>query len=73
MPQKLIIELTEEATEKYLAYAQGRTEAEVNEGCEPSGSTISVQIDSYGSIVYAEKNGRLIEFGEAEVDLVEVD
>jgi hypothetical protein len=73
MPQKLIIELTEEATVKYLTYARERTEAEVNEDCEPSGSTIRVDLHPFESTVYAEQNGRFIEFGEAKVDLVEVD
>jgi hypothetical protein len=75
MPQKLIIELSQEATVKYLAYARGKTEAEVNEDCEPSGCTISVDIapGPFDSCVYAKQNGRLIELGEAKIKLIEVD
>ena len=75
MPQKLIIELTEEATVKYLAYAIGKTEAELNEDCAPIGCTISVDIATgpFDSSVYAEQNGRFIEFGDAKINLIEVD
>jgi hypothetical protein len=74
MPQKLIIELTEEATQKYLAFASAKTEAEVNADCEPSGCTISVDIgpEPFGSSAYANSGSEHIEFGEAKVKLVEV-
>ncbi len=75
MPQKLIIELTVEATEKYLAYASGKTTSEVNADCEPSGSTISIEIapDPYDSSVYAYLGKKLVDFGEAKVNLVDMD
>jgi hypothetical protein len=75
MSQKLIIELSQEATEKYLACARGRAEAEVNNDCEPSGYTIRVDIapGPFDSCVYAEQNGEFIEFGEAKINLIEVD
>jgi len=75
MPKKLVIQLSQEATEKYLAYASARVEAEVNADCEPCGSTIQVEIGPahYGSIAYAKSGGDYTELGEAEVDIVEVD
>jgi hypothetical protein len=59
---------------KYLVYARGKTEVEVNEDRQPSGCTISVDIapGPFNSCVYAEQNGKLIEFGEAKINLIEV-
>jgi hypothetical protein len=75
MPQKLVIELTGEATQKYLAYASARTEAEVNADCEPSGCSISVEIgpEPDESRAYFNSGSEYIEFGDAKVTLVEVD
>lgn len=73
MSQKLAIHLTEEATAEYLAYASARTEAEVNAGCEPSGSTISIAIGPrpFGCIAYAESGSDYIELGEVKIELVD--
>jgi hypothetical protein len=75
MSQKLIIELSQEATVKYLAYAREITEAEVNNDCEPSGCTIRVDIalGPFDSCVYAQQTGEFIEFGEAKINLIDVD
>jgi hypothetical protein len=73
MSQKLVIHLTEETTAEYLAYASDRTEAEVNAGCEPSGSTISIAIGpgSFGCIAYAESGRNHIDLGEVKIELVD--
>ena len=73
-PQKLVIQLSEKATAKYLAYASAKTETEVNADCEPSGCTISIAIAPvpYGSDASAVLGGEYIEFGEVEIELVDV-
>ncbi|MCK5881372.1 MAG: hypothetical protein KAG18_05800 [Sinobacterium sp.] len=70
---KLVIELSVEATEKYLAWASALIEAEVNADCVPSGVTISISIPAmsfYESEVYADTSEGIVEFGEASVNLV---
>jgi hypothetical protein len=73
MSQKLQITFSEEATRKYLERAGRKTHAEVDEDCEPSGCTVSVEIGSsiFGSSAYAAESGEFLEFGEVEVDLVD--
>lgn len=73
-PQKLVIQLSEEATAKYLAYASAITEAEVNADCEPSGCNIGIAIGPvhYGCNAYVVTGGEHIEFGAADVKLVDV-
>jgi hypothetical protein len=74
MSKKLTIQLSQEATEKYLAYASKRVEAEVNADCEPSGVSIQLEIGPahYGSIAYLKTGNEYIELGEAEVEIIEV-
>ncbi|ALO34613.1 hypothetical protein CMT41_07695 [Colwellia sp. MT41] len=69
MKQKLVIELSEEATEKYLNWITAQTEAEVDADCEPSGALIMVELSSLGAEVYAQGNKKTIEFGDANVFL----
>ncbi|MGB1261336.1 MAG: hypothetical protein ACPG52_00380 [Cognaticolwellia sp.] len=72
MRQKLVIELSEEATAKYLFYAGRKTGGEVNADCEPSGSTIAIEIapSPYDCSVYMMENS--IAIGEANVELITV-
>ena len=72
MKQKLLIELSEEATEKYLYYANRMLEAEISADCEPSGSTIVIEMapSPEDCSVYLMDNG--IDIGEAKVNLIEV-
>ncbi|WP_139800794.1 hypothetical protein [Geothermobacter hydrogeniphilus] len=44
MGKKLVIILDEETTSKYLRLAGEKTEAEVTEDCEPSGSSLTIHI-----------------------------
>ena len=44
MGKKLVITLDELSTRKYLELAAKKTEAEVNEDCEPSGITLIIDI-----------------------------
>lgn len=44
MAQRLQITLSDEATAKYLAIASGKTEAEIDADCEPSGASVRVDI-----------------------------
>lgn len=53
--EKMIIELSEEQTEKYFEIAKQKTTAEVNENCIPSGVSITIHISPpFGD--YAEVN-----------------
>ena len=72
--EKLVIELSVEATEKYLAWAGGIVEGEVNADCEPSGVTISIDVapSVFESIAYSQTSTSFVEFGEVNVDLVKV-
>ena len=73
MTKKLVIELSEEATEKYLAWAQSKVTGEVDECCEPSGCSITIDIEPsyYDSEAYGYSGEKLIIFGEVNVDLVD--
>ncbi|MFK5892831.1 MAG: hypothetical protein QM504_06395 [Pseudomonadota bacterium] len=73
MKRKLVIALSEEATEKYLEWAEKWAEAEVNADCEPCGVAIKVEIGPhiYGSYVSSAMGTEKLNFGEAEVNLVE--
>ena len=70
MSKKLVITLDESTTRNYLKLAREKTEAELNEDCEPSGSSLTIDIGSscYDYCVRCEKN----EIGVASVDLVDV-
>ncbi len=70
MPQKLVITLDEETTQRYLDFAGKKTKAEADADCEPSGTAISIHIapEPYDSMVFIEQK----ELGEAKVELVEV-
>ncbi|MGX5203193.1 hypothetical protein [Aliikangiella sp. IMCC44632] len=71
MQEKLKVELSAEATAKYLDWVKKRTRAEVAADCEPSGATISIDIcPPYFNLVYAMQGEEKIEFGEADVELV---
>ena len=73
MKQKLVIELSEQATKNYLSYVRKQVQGEVESCCEPSGSTISIQIapEPYDSCVYVYQGDTFIEFGGADIKLVE--
>jgi len=73
MSQKLHITLDENATARYLEWMSKKTKAEVDEDCEPSGVTISINIGPahYGSDAYTYVSEELIDFGDATVDLIE--
>ena len=71
MAQRLQITLSEGATAKYLAIASGKTEAEVNADCEPSGSSVKVDIGHIFSLVMVEHgSNNWVDVGEADVDLI---
>ncbi len=71
MSKKLQITLDEEATKKYLEWASGKLEAEVDADMEPCGCSIIVEIGGpYPSSAGCKVNGKYFEFGEADVDLV---
>ena len=69
MPQKLVITLDEETTQRYLDLAAKNTKAEADADSEPSGTAISILIapEPYDSMVFMEQK----ELGEAKVELVE--
>lgn len=55
MSKKLVLTLDEATTEKYLALAQERTKAMVDEGCEPSDVLLKINIGAnqiYGNTVF---------------------
>ena len=66
---KLVITLDDATTEKYLALAGARVEADTNADCEPSGITLTVNIEStvFPSTIWLGS----VELGEVEVALVE--
>jgi len=73
MKQKLVIELSEIATENYLKWARDKVTAHVDADVEPCGVTISISIGPthYGSDAYVHDGDDFIDFGEAKVNLVE--
>lgn len=72
MAQRLQITLSEGATTKYLAIASGKTEAEVNADCEPSGSSVKVDIGHIYSTAMVEQGGNdWVDVGEVDVELIE--
>ena len=73
MTKKLVIGLNEEATERYLAWAQTKVTGEVDECCGPSGCSISIDIAPtyYDSEAYDYSGEILVIFGEVNVDLVD--
>lgn len=70
MKQKLVITLDEETTERYLKQAQHQTKSHIDEDSQPTGCTISIDIESavYDNTVYFGKE----EIGTAEAKLVDV-
>ena len=71
MAQRLVITLSEEATAKWLELAGARTKAEVDEDCEPSGSSLLVDIHPLYSDCSYYREGEKTELGEVKVDLVD--
>lgn len=69
MAKRLIITLSEEATEKYLKASSKIVEAEVNADCEPSGKDLLIQISQlpYDSTGYIGNT----ELGIAIVKIIE--
>lgn len=70
MGQKLVITLTEEATEKYFELARAQTAAELDEDCEPSDVWLTICIAAsnlYESTAILKNT----EIGEVSVDLIE--
>lgn len=72
MTERLKIVLSEEATKRYLEMASAKTEAEVNADCEPSGSSIRVDISHLDCPVMVKKGNEWIDVGEGDVDLVKI-
>ncbi|MBE9549444.1 MAG: hypothetical protein IMF09_08585 [Proteobacteria bacterium] len=71
MSERLQITLTEDATRKYLEWAGAKSEAEVNADCEPSGCSIIIEISGpYGCGALANDGDNLLEFGDADVELI---
>lgn len=72
MSQRLQITLSAEATARYLSIAGARTSAEVNADCEPSGTSVTVDIGAFYSSVMVEQSPTIwVDLGEADVDLVD--
>jgi len=73
MKRKLVIELSEEATEKYFKWAGEWAEAQGNADCEPCGVAIKVDIGPhiYGCYASSAMGKEEIEFGEVEVNIIE--
>ena len=71
MSKRLVITLSEEATSKWLELAAARTEAEVVDDCEPSGSSMLVEISPLYSDCSYYHEGDLTELGEVDVVLTE--
>lgn len=70
MTTKLVITLTEEATNKYLEFSRKQTEDSLEENCEPNDITVTINIaasNMYESTAYINQQ----ELGEVEVNLVE--
>lgn len=73
MKQKLVITFDEETTEKYLELAGGKTTAEVNADCCPSGVSLKIDIGGpWGCSASFISGNRYIEIGDVNVDLIEV-
>lgn len=71
MTKRLVITLSEEATAKWLALAAARTKAEVDEDCEPSGSSLLVDIHPLLSDCSYYREGELTELGEVDAVLTD--
>ena len=71
MKQKLIIELSEQATKKYLSWAKSMAEASAHANCMPPGLTLQIDIlPSIMETAYIKNNDELIELGDVNVRLV---
>ena len=66
MSEKLAIRFSEEQTAMYLRLAAEKTEAEVQADCEPSGSTITIDVSPFGAEAYC--NGK--ELGDVTFEMV---
>jgi hypothetical protein len=66
--QKLIIELTPQQTKKYLEVAQAKTTAELKEDCLPSGSSIVIEITSFGNFASIGN----VDLGDVKVDILDI-
>jgi len=70
MSSKFVIELDEQTTKKYLELAAKRSESEIESDCEPSGSTLMVEIgpEQFGpNTVWLDGD----EIGQASVGITE--
>lgn len=71
MKQKLIIELSEQATKKYLSWGRSMAEASAHANCLPHGLTLQINIlPTIVEIAYIKNNDELIELGDVNVRLV---
>ncbi len=74
MSKRLTIELSEDATARYLELSGARTAAELSEDCEPSGPSLRIDIHPvYGCEVGFQRGGTYIDIGEARCNLLDVD
>ncbi len=72
MSKKLIITLNDEITDKYLSLARPKTQAEVDEGCLPSGVSIRIDITPpFGDTAFFRDGSKWVELGEVTVELKE--
>ena len=70
MKNKLTITLDEETTERYLYFSAKKTEAELNEGCMPSGPSLLIQISPpFENTVSIAIGADWEELGEVSVEL----
>ena len=67
MKERLVIKLSEEATEAYLVKAGKNSNAEVEANVEPSGTTLVVEIGSVFSYVSILSTGE--DLGECDIYL----
>jgi len=65
--ERLVIELSEEATEAYLVKAGNNSNAELEANVEPSGATLAVEIGSVFSYVSLLSTGE--DLGECDIYL----
>lgn len=70
MSSKLVIELDEQTTKRYLELAAKRSESEIEADCEPSGASLTIEIspEQYNpSTIWFDGD----EIGEASVNIKE--
>jgi len=72
MSSRLQITLSAEATKRYLEVCSARTKSELEGDCEPSGTTILLDVGHIHTSVMVERgHNRWIDIGEARVELLE--